>query len=139
MATRAEIVRYLTTTPENINIMIIMQMIDSYKCSPSEFSAFIHVSYPKGYTCICSKDDIVYTALDDKGEYTFIVEEPGEWTVEIRNKNGEIINSGTATITSPSEATDLVLLYTQWKYAQNHKWGDVKGITWLDMKQGELP
>ena len=47
------------------------------------FGYAINVEYPEGAICTCSKGETVLTAPDTSGAATFIVYEPGTWTVDI--------------------------------------------------------
>lgn len=47
------------------------------------FGYAINVEYPEGAICTCSMGETVLTAPDTSGAATFIVYEPGMWTVDI--------------------------------------------------------
>ena len=45
------------------------------------FTAIIEVAYPKGAICSCANEADIYSASDTSGKWSFVVHEPGEWTI----------------------------------------------------------
>lgn len=80
-----------------------------YRVPFSYFSATIPVKYPAGSTCTCAKGDRVFTAPDTSGQYDFVVDSAGEWTVSCTNGNKHY--SKNVEITENGQRVEVTLAY----------------------------
>lgn len=85
-----------------------------YYISMSYFKATIHTKYPVGSTCTCSKGDKTFTAPDTSGQYDFVVDSAGEWTVSCTdggtNKKSIVVNI------TDGETKNVILVYGDYLY-----------------------
>ncbi len=80
-----------------------------YYVPMSFFKATIQTKYPVGSTCTCSKGDKTFTAPDTSGQYDFVVDSAGEWTVSCEKSllsASEVVN-----ITENGQTKDIELFY----------------------------
>lgn len=86
-----------------------------YRIAMSYFKATIRVTYPAGSTCTCSKGDKTFTAPNTSGQYDFVVDSAGEWTVSCTdggtNKKTTVVN-----ITDDGETKNVILVYGDYLY-----------------------
>lgn len=98
------------TTTETVNIT----QFDVYRVTMSYFAATIAVTYPAGSTCTCSKGDKTFTAPDTSGQYDFVVDSAGEWTVSCTdggtNKKSIVVNI------TDGETKNVILVYGDYLY-----------------------
>lgn len=73
------------------------------------FASTINVTYPDGSICTCSNGNIVLTAPDTSGSYTFIVPYVGTWTVT--SSNGELTDSEDVNIHSDEQTESIEIGY----------------------------
>lgn len=72
--------------------------------------ALIHVTYPTGSTCTCTKGTRTLSAKDTSGEYLFLIPESGTWTVSCTD--GTETNSQNVVIDHQYQAENIVLSYS---------------------------
>ena len=86
-----------------------------YRIAMSYFKATIRVTYPAGSTCTCSKGDKTFTAPNTSGQYDFVVDSAGEWTVSCTdggtNEKTTVVN-----ITDDGETKNVILVYGDYLY-----------------------
>ena len=113
------------------------------------FAATINVTYPSGSTCTATDGTTTLTAPNTSGTWACIVPNAGTWTITATN--GEKTKSGTVTITTGGETTDITLAYTlelfkdgtevaEWTYLpRNYNVSGVANMTLANMhgKSGE--
>lgn len=76
------------------------------------FAAYIHVTYPPGSTCKCSKGGVTITAPDTSGSVTFNVPSAGVWTVTSTANDGSGDEaSKTVEITAEGQSERVSLSY----------------------------
>lgn len=80
-----------------------------YAVTIAFFAATISVKYPSGSVCTCTKGDVVLTAADTTGSYTFTVQSAGSWIVK-STQNGSSA-SQTVNITTNGESKSVTLSY----------------------------
>ena len=99
------------TATQTVNIT----QFDVYRVTMSYFAATIAVTYPVGSTCTCSKGDKTFTAPDTSGQYDFVVDSAGEWTVSCTdgdtNEKTTVVN-----ITDDGETKNVILVYGDYLY-----------------------
>ena len=85
-----------------------------YYVPMSFFKATIQTKYPVGSTCTCSKGDKTFTAPDTSGQYDFVVDSAGEWTVSCTdggtNKKSIVVNI------TDGETKNVILVYGDYLY-----------------------
>ena len=97
-----------------------------YRVHMSFFTATIAVTYPVGSTCTCSKGDKTFTAPDTSGQYDFVVDSAGEWTVSCTdggtNKKSIVVN-----ITDDGETKNVILVYGDYLYFRGDQFTSLTG------------
>lgn len=97
-----------------------------YYVPMSFFKATIQTKYPVGSTCTCSKGDKTFTAPDTSGQYDFVVDSAGEWTVSCTD-GAEKKDSEVAEITENGQRVEITLAYELLLYNYGDTCDDVTG------------
>lgn len=94
-----------TTTTEPVSVVV------SYKAETTVafFQATINITYPAGSTCMCTCDDVSFTAPNTSGTWACIVPNAGTWTVTATN--GSQTKSQAVNITYSGQIESVSLRY----------------------------
>ena len=87
--------------------------------------AAIHVTYPSGSVCTCTKGSKVLTAKDTSGSYIFLVPEAGTWVVSCTD--GTHTQTKNAVITEQYQTAEVILVFENVIYDRGNQYTDKTG------------
>lgn len=115
-----------TLDDESATTTFNIERFGVYYVPMSFFKATIQTKYPVGSTCTCSKGDKTFTAPDTSGQYDFVVDSAGEWTVSCTD-GAEKKDSEVAEITENGQRVEITLAYELLLYNYGDTCDDVTG------------